>query len=201
MAVSGVALLSGAMALAQQQPMGGAPSTSQPTNPNAGMNGAQGVNGAQGMNEPPMQAMQDKEFVQDALQGGMAEVQLGQLAAQKGSTADVRQFGQRMVQDHSQLNNLMKQVAAKLEMHSPKGPSKKEKKLYDKLSGLSGTQFDDAYVKAMVKDHTDDLETFRREANESQNPAVKQAAEQGAQVIQQHLDVIKKIARSDNVKG
>jgi putative membrane protein len=198
--IAAAVVLTGALAFAQQQPMGdtppGTPSQQTPNAGNAGMNGMQ-----QMQQENSMQVMQDHEFVRAALQGGMAEVELGQLAEQKGASADVRQFGQKMVNDHTQLNNLMKQVAAKTQTREPKGISKKDKKLYARLSTLSGKQFDDAYIKVMLKDHKDDLDSFRREATDSQNPAIQQAASEGAQMISGHLQLIKSIARNDGVKS
>ena len=195
--VAAAALLAGSVALAQQQ-MGGPPmGQTQMQSPNSGMNRM----GQMQQQEPPMQRMEDRDFVHQALQGGMAQVKLGQLAAQKGATSAVRQLGQKMVSDHTQLDNLMKQVAANMEMNAPRKMSKKDKKLYARLSALSGKQFDDAYLKAMLKDHKNDLTAFRREANDSQNPQVRQVASEGVQMIRGHLEMIKSIAKSDGVKS
>ena len=106
---SGALLLTCATVLAQTSP-GGAPQPQQ-----------------QQQQGSVSSAMQDKEFVHSALQGGMAEVQLGQLAAEKGSTDDVKQFGQKMVADHTKLGDQMKLVAAQLGVKAPDGPSKKDK--------------------------------------------------------------------------
>lgn len=197
--IAAAALLTGGIAFAQQQPMGGPPA-GQTQSPNGGMNNAQQM-GQMEQQEPSMQRMQDREFVRDALQGGMAEVKLGQLAAQKGSSADVRQLGQTMANDHTQLNNVMQQVATNMQVREPNKMSKKDEKLYAKLSGLSGAEFDHAYIKAMLKCHKDDLESFRREASNSQNPAVQQAASEGAQLTAKNLEVIKSIAKNDGVKS
>lgn len=196
-AVAAAVLLTGAVVFAQQQPMGGMQPSTQPQNPNAGNTGMNNMNA---MGEPPMQKMQDRAFVQDALEGGMGEVQLSQLAEQKGASADVRQYGQKMVQDRTQLDNAIKQVASQIEMRPPEGPSKKDKKLYAKLSTLSGTQFDQAYIKAMVKAHNDDLAAFQQEATNTQNPAIKQVAEEGAQMTRGQLEVIKQMAKDNGVK-
>lgn len=144
-------------------------------------------------------AMQDKDFVKNALQGGMAEVQLGQLAAQKGSSDDVKQFGQKMVDDHTKLGDEMKQAAQQMGVNQPKDISKKDKQLMAKLQGLSGQQFDNAYIEAMVKDHKKDSDDFKSEASQSQNPGLKQLAQQGDQVIEQHLQMINQIAKSHNL--
>jgi putative membrane protein len=147
------------------------------------------------------QSFYDQNFVRDALEGAMAEVQLGQIAAQKGSSEDVKTFGQKMVDDHTKLQNQMLEVAHQMGVKPPAGPSKKDKKLAAKLEGLSGTQFDDAYIKAMVKDHKKDLDSFKTEADKAQVPAVKQVAQEGAPVIASHLQMIQKIAQDHNVKG
>jgi putative membrane protein len=183
-------------ALAQNP--GGAPQAQQPTNPaaNSTMNSPDAM---QQQQQSSASAMQDKEFVRKALEGGMAEVQLGQLASEKASSDDVKQFGQKMVTDHTKLGDQMKLVAAQLGVKAPDGPSKKDKELYTKLQGLSGKQFDDAYIVAMVKDHKKDSEEFKTEAQQSQNPAVQQAAQQGGQVIDQHLQMIDQIAESHNL--
>lgn len=145
------------------------------------------------------QASADQAFVRKALEGGATEVQLGQLAQQKSQSEDVKQFGQKMVEDHTQLGEQMKPIAQQLGVKEPKGPSKKDKQLIAKLEGLSGPQFDEAYIQAMVKDHMEDLKEFKNEAQSASNQNVKQAAQQGAGVISQHLQMIEQIAQSHNV--
>ena len=129
----------------------------------------------------------------------MAEVQLGQLASEKGSSDDVKQFGQQMMTDHTKLGDQMKQVALQFGVTPPTSMSKKDKELMAKLQGLSGTQFDNAYIVAMVKDHKKDAEDFKAEAQQTQNPALQQVTRQGEQVIDQHLQMIDKIAESHNL--
>jgi len=183
--------------LAQVNPAG-APQPQQQSSPTANQ-GMNNPNAMQQQQASSTSVMQDKAFVHDALQGGMAEVQLGQLAVEKGSSEDVKQFGQKMVADHTRLGDQMKQVAQQMDVKLPNGPSKKDKELYSKLQGLSGQQFDNAYITAMVKDHKKDAETFKAKAQQSQNPALQQAAQQGAQVIDQHLQMIDQIAASHNL--
>jgi putative membrane protein len=189
-------LLASAFAIAQVQPgaAGQQPNApgQQPTTPAPGALGPDS-------NLANQQAMADQSFVRKALEGGVAEVQLGQLAQQKSQSDDVKQFGQKMVEDHTQLGDQMKPIAQQLGVKEPKGPSKKDKQLMAKLEGLSGPQFDEAYIQAMVKDHKQDLKEFKDEAQAAQNPNVKQVAQQGAGVISQHLQMIQQIAQSHNV--
>src|SRR5436305_6708764 len=107
----------------------------------------------------------DAKFVRMAAQGGLAEVQLGQMAAQKGTNADVKSFGQHMVDDHTKANDDLKAIAAKEGMTVPESLNPKDQALQSKLQNLSGAEFDRAYMKAMVKDHQEDVKEFQKEAN------------------------------------
>jgi len=95
----------------------------------------------------------DKTFMTKAAQGGMAEVELGQLATQKGQSDDVKKFGQRMVDDHSKANDQLKSLASEKGVTLPTSLDAKDRALKDRLSKMSGAQFDKAYMQAMVKDH------------------------------------------------
>lgn len=200
---AGAVLLTACPSFAQ---MGGAQSSGsqggqqQQQQQSPGMAGSNGQMQQQSQDNSTSQ-MEDKAFVKDALQGGMAEVQLGQLAQQKGSSDDVKQFGAMMVTDHTKLGDAMKPVAQQLNVKVPDGPSKKDKQLMDKLQGMSGTDFDNAYIAAMVKDHKKDSADFKSEVAQTQNPQLKQLASQGQQVIDQHLAKIEQIAQSHNLNS
>lgn len=136
----------------------------------------------------------DKAFVKTAMQGGMAEVKLGQMAAEKASSDDVKKFGQMMVDDHTKLNDQMKPIAGQIGVTPPDGLSAKDMALQTKLSAMSGDSFDKAYMSAMVKDHKKDLAEFKKEASSGKNSQVKDAASQGAQVISKHLQMAEETA-------
>jgi putative membrane protein len=129
----------------------------------------------------------------------MAEVKLGQLAADKGNSEDVKQFGQKMVQDHTKLGEQMKGVAGQIGVTPPTMLSPGDKALEAKLKMLSGDAFDKAYIQAMVKDHQTDLADFNKEASNGTSQVVKDAANDGSKVVAMHLDMIQKIAASHNV--
>jgi putative membrane protein len=136
----------------------------------------------------------DKKFVKNAAEGGMAEVQLGQLAAQKATNPDVKAFAQKMVDDHTTLQNNLTPVAQRLGVTPPAKLDKKDKAEYDRLSALSGEAFDKAYVQAMVADHKKDLHDFKDEASNTSDTQLRAAAKQGAQVIEQHYQMAQKLA-------
>lgn len=191
------ALLTSAALLAQAPPSGGGQQPSAPSQPQTSQMPQQGASPG---GAPTGQNFGDQAFVSKAMEGGVAEVQLGQLAEQKSQSNDVKQFGQKMVADHTQMGDKwFKPVAKQMGVSEPKGPSKKDKKLIAKLEGLSGPQFDTEYIQAMVKDHKEDLKDFKNEAQMAQDPNVKQIATQGSTVIQQHLQLIEQIAQAHNV--
>lgn len=139
-------------------------------------------------------------FVSKAMEGDQTEIQLGQLAEQKSQSNDVKQLAQKLVADHTQMEDKwFKPVSQQLGVSEPKGPSKKDKKLAEKLQNASGNDFDTQYLTIMLKDHQKDLKDFKDEASMAQDPNVKQVAERGAGIIQQHLQMIEQVAKNHNV--
>lgn len=135
----------------------------------------------------------DTAFAMKAAQGGMAEVQLGKLAAEKAGSPEVKAFGQQMVDDHSKANDQLKEVAEKENMTLPMTMNAKDQALYNKLQTMSGSDFDKTYVKAMVKDHETDIKEFKKEADHGKNEQIKNFASTTLPVLQGHLDKIKGI--------
>lgn len=135
----------------------------------------------------------DSRFAMMAAHGGAAEVQMGQLAAQKGGNPAVKEFGQQMVDDHSKANSQLMSVAQSESMTLPAEPNAKQKAEYAKLSALSGAAFDKAYVKAMVMDHEQDVKDFTKESESGSDPKIKEFASSALPVLQGHLDKIKSI--------
>ena len=135
----------------------------------------------------------DAAFAMKAAQGGVAEVQMGQLAAQKASNPDVKAFGQQMVDDHTKANDKLKAVAQGENMTLPESLDAKHQAEYTKLQGLSGASFDREYVKHMVKDHEEDVKEFQKEADTGKDPQIKSFAAETLPILQQHLSKIQSI--------
>jgi putative membrane protein len=135
----------------------------------------------------------DSDFAKDAAQGGMAEVKLGQLAQDKGTSEAVKEFGKRMVDDHSAANDKLKSIAEQETVNLPTSLNKKDQATYDKLSKLSGDAFDRAYARDMVKDHQDDIAAFRQEASNGQDPQIKSFASETLPTLQDHLKMAREM--------
>jgi putative membrane protein len=145
------------------------------------------------------QIMEDKMFLRKAAEGGIAEVKLGQLAAQKASGDEVKAFGQKMVDDHTKMNNQMAQVADSLGIMLPKSMNKEDQAEYDKLNGLSGNDFDMEYLSFMVKDHHKDLHEFRIEAASRADQTLHDAVVQAETIIHDHTVMVDKLARAKGI--
>ncbi|MDW5266583.1 MULTISPECIES: DUF4142 domain-containing protein [Acidobacteriaceae] len=146
------------------------------------------------------QATKDKMFVRKAVEGGLAQVQFGQLAAQKGGSDDVKALGRQMVEDHTALNKDLGGVADSIGVMLPKHIDKEDQAELDKLNGLSGDAFDTEYLTMMVKGHHHDLREFRVEAEGTQDSALRDAVVKGAKTIHEHMVMVDKLATSKGVE-
>jgi putative membrane protein len=136
----------------------------------------------------------DKLFAMKAAQGGMTEVQLGQLAADKGASQDVKDFGSKMVTDHGKANEELKTIATAKGLTLPDKLDDKHQAMVDKMSKMSGTEFDKAYVPAMVKAHKADDALFSKEAKSGDDADLKAFADKSdTDVIKMHLQMIQDI--------
>jgi putative membrane protein len=140
----------------------------------------------------------DTKFAKEAAQGGMMEVELGKVAVKNASSEKVKQFGQRMVDDHTKAGDELKSVAAKDNITLPSDLDAKHKAMVDKMSAMTGTQFDRAYMRDMVKDHTQDVADFQKEANGGSNADLKAFAGKTLPTLQQHLTLAQETESSLN---
>lgn len=147
----------------------------------------------------------DTQFAKRAAQGGMAEVKMGQLAQEKGTSEAVKKFGQRMVDDHTKAGDDLKKAAAQENITLPNDRSAKDKVTYDALSKLSGAAFDRAYARDMVNDHQEDIADFNKEASGGQKAAIKDFASQMLPTLQDHLkqaqEMRQNVSASKSVKS
>jgi putative membrane protein len=182
---------------AQSDPM--APPTTSTTPNLPGHQNTPTTQESTGMSSDATEVSRDRMFLRKAAAGGMAEVQLGQLATQKAGAQDVKDFGQKMVTDHTALNNEMAPIADSMGVTLPKKLSKEDQAEYDKLSALTGDDFDKEYVTFMVRDHHQDLREFRTEATSTNDPTLKAAVDKGSKVIYEHMTMIDKMARDKGI--
>jgi putative membrane protein len=138
----------------------------------------------------------DASFVREAAADSTAEVEHGRLATQNASSADVKQFAQRMVDDHSKANAELKGIASTKQLTIPAELTGKHKAMQDKLSKLKGAEFDKAYMAHMVTAHQQAVSLFEREAKTGKDEELKAWAQKTLPTLQEHL----KMARDINAK-
>jgi putative membrane protein len=143
-----------------------------------------------------MKPVSDKAFARKAAEGGMAEVKLGQLAQDKGQSEAVKDFGKRMVQDHSQANDQLKQAVSSKNIALPEQLSAKDQATYDQLSKLDGAAFDRAYARDMVEDHRMDIAEFKQEAANGKDESIKGFASQTLPTLEDHLKLARQMMQS-----
>jgi putative membrane protein len=141
----------------------------------------------------------DKKFVIAAIEGGLAEVELGKLASERAANDAVKQFGKRMADDHGKAGDELKKIAQDKGVTPPAELNAKHARLRDKLAKLSGAEFDRAYVNEMVKDHRSDVKEFQREADKAKNADVKSFASKTLPTLQDHLKMVEDL--QTQVKG
>jgi putative membrane protein len=128
-------------------------------------------------------------FIKTAAMAGMAEVELGKLAALKAESGDVKQFAQRLVDDHGKANNELKSLASRKHITLPSEPDAKHKAMQDELSRLDGSAFDRAYIMHMVAAHRDAIALFQHEANSVTDKETRAFAEKTLPTLEEHFTI------------
>jgi len=132
-------------------------------------------------------SMADTRFILAAAQGGMTEVELGELAATNGMRDDVKNFGHMMVKDHTAINDDLKALAAQKGVTLPDSLDAKHQAMVDKLTALTGSEFDDAYINGMIKAHQKDAKAFKAETAATQDADIKSFLDKSIPVVEAHL--------------
>ena len=171
------------------------------TNSNVGTNRASLPNANMPANVPATNSVANTNtsanthdnFWTEAAIGGMAEVELGRLASTKAQNAEVKKFGEMMVADHSKANDELKSIAAKNHITLPTSLDPSHQATLQKMQGLSGAEFDRAYVEDMVEDHEEDVQAFEKQSKDNSDPEAKAFAEKTLPTLRKHLEAIKSI--------
>lgn len=137
----------------------------------------------------------DQQFANQAAEAGLAEVQLGQLAVQRASSSEVKEYAQEMVQDHTQANNELQQLAAQKGITLPQSLNQQHQTARTNLSNLSGEAFDRAYMDLMKQDHAKVVSLFQQQANQGQDPELRNWAAKTLPALQEHAQTAQSTAK------
>jgi putative membrane protein len=143
----------------------------------------------------------DQKFLRAAAQGGMAEVDLGHLAIKKSSSSEVKAFGQRMIDDHSKANERLKALAISKSFALPVHMNAEQKKMKEKLAGLSAADFDRQYMKHMAEDHEKDVAEFQTESVDAKDTDIKEFASSTLPTLKEHLKLAQDLAAKTGASG
>jgi len=131
----------------------------------------------------------DVEFASKAAEGGMLEVQLGELAQRNGTSPKIKEFGQSMIKDHGAANEELAALALKKNIALPAKLGDKKLKDYNDLNAKKGNEFDRAYAEFMVKDHEEDIKAFKDEAENGKDADIKAWASGKIATLEHHLQM------------
>jgi putative membrane protein len=142
-------------------------------------------------------ASADRTFIQKAAIGGMTEVEAGKLAQQKGSSQAVKDYGSRLVTDHTKANEELSKLATAKGVTPPGTLDSSHKNEVDKLSKKSGADFDKAFLKQMVSDHKSTISLFEKEAKSGKDGELQQFASATLPTLQEHLQMAQSDEKSE----
>jgi putative membrane protein len=134
-------------------------------------------------------SQQDQNFVKQAAQGGLEEIQSGQMAEQKGASQAIKQLGQTLVTDHTMMNEQLKQIAQQQGFTLPQSLPQDDRQEMQQLRNLSGQQFDRQFADEQIEDHQKMIQALQKEAQTTQDQALRAFAQSGIPVMQKHLQM------------
>jgi putative membrane protein len=150
-------------------------------------------------------ASSDVKFMKKVAQDGKAEVELGRLAAERGASDSVKKFGERMATDHAKAGDELAKLAQDKGVSLPTDVDSKHKRLHDRLSKLSGADFDRDYMKAMASDHDADVKAFQREAKSAKDADLRAWAGKTLPTLEEHKqqahDVYASVGKGKRTEG
>jgi len=138
----------------------------------------------------------DQAFMTEAAMGGLAEVQLAQMAQQKASSQEVKDYARRLEQDHTKANDQLKSIAQQRQVSLPSDIGAKHQQMVSKLNSMSGPEFDQAYMKMMVQDHRKDIKAFEHESNRGMDTDLKNFASTTLPTLREHLTMAEQLNNS-----
>jgi putative membrane protein len=138
----------------------------------------------------PALSSADRKFVQQAAEGGVAEVEAGKLAQQNGQSDQVKEIGATLVEDHTQANQELTQIASQLGIDLPEQVSRKKQNALSKLEQASSEEFDRLFLRQQERTHRQSIERFDHVAAQSENDAIKQFAAKTLPTLRKHLEII-----------
>jgi putative membrane protein len=138
-------------------------------------------------------AEEDAEFAVEAADGSMMEVELATMALTKAASPEVKQFAQKIVDEHTRSNNELKALAQKKNITLPTTMGDDHKRKYENLQEKTGPDFDKEYMDLMVKDHKEDIREFEEQVEDGSDPEIKEWASSKLPTLRNHLEEAERV--------
>jgi putative membrane protein len=158
-----------------------------------GQGSGSGQGQEQGSGQGQGQTISDPQFVMLASAGGMAEVNMGNLAVKQASSADVKKFAQQMITDHTKANRELLALANRKRLKAASAMDAEHRQMRDRLAKMSGAEFDREYMAGQVKDHVDTVALFEKQARDGQDADLKKWATDTLPHLREHLRMAREI--------
>jgi putative membrane protein len=139
---------------------------------------------------------EEASFLKEAIEGNLAEVRFGALAAERAENRDVRAYGQTLRQDHTATLARATNVAKSLKVEAPTEPPQEADRKYDGLAQLSGGEFDAAFLSHMVVSHEMEIAKYTRNAS-SNDDAVAALVADALPKLKTHLAAAQALQRGE----
>jgi len=166
-----------------------------PATPNPAQDGASKMDSSN-VSGPVAVSKSDEAFIMDAADGGMTEVQASQAAQAQAVNPRVQQFAAMMVTDHTKAGDQLKSLAQSKNVPVPPGISAEHQNAIADIKRKTGSDFDKAYMKMMVKDHESTVHAFEKASREAQDSSLKNFVTTTLPTLQMHLDSAKAIEKT-----
>ena len=145
-----------------------------------------------------MEQMNDTEFARRAAEMSRAQERLAALAEQNGQSDAIQQLGQRTVEQQRRLNDRLSDLATRDNINLPDRDrlNDRDQDTYDRLSQVSGPQFDRECARALLRNERMELRAFRYESQNGQDDAIREFASRNIPILEQQLRMSRETLRS-----
>ena len=143
----------------------------------------------------------DSLFIRDAVTGNSLEIRLGEIARDKGSNGAVKSFARRMVTDHMKMRDQWRELAGRNAVNTSLSLDVAAEEAANRMAGLSGLDFDRAYLSQMVSAHEADISKFQQASQSADAPDVRQLAASALPIMQQHLSQAQQLSSNIGAPG
>ena len=136
----------------------------------------------------------DSYFVHEVAADNLLEEHLGDIAQRRATDPAVKQFGQRMVTDHTKANQELVNIASRGGMSLKPGLGPKHEQKIDRLQKVDKKDFDRTYARMMIENHNDDVSYFQNEGKSTHAAPVRNYVDRTLSMWQDHLNMAKQLA-------